>query len=140
MISRPTSQTPTTSAEPDDRLFLLPTRGGCSREPNRVPLKGNPFPALTNRCQYASRILISSLRCRSRGSHAHHTNFVRISQLPSSRCIMYIASSYFGCREILLGLPNSTSVAYEPVRTTSVTPPEPSRFPSGGDRENFPNK
>jgi hypothetical protein len=30
----------------------------------------------------------------------------------------------------LLGLPSSTSVVYEPVRTTSVTPPEPSRFPS----------
>jgi hypothetical protein len=26
----------------------------------------------------------------------------------------------------------STSVAYQPVRTTLVTPPEPSRFPPGG--------
>lgn len=129
MISRPTSQTPTTSSEPHHGLFLLPTRHGCSRQPDRVPLKEIPSPVLTNRCQYASRILISSSRCRSRGSHAHHTNFARISQLPSSRCIMCINSSYFGRREILLGLPSSTSVVYEPV---PVTPPEPSRFPSQG--------
>jgi hypothetical protein len=70
MISRPTSQTPSTSAEPDNSLLLLRQESGCSRNPTEYQ---NPSHCLANRRQHSSKILISLVRCRSRGSHTHHT-------------------------------------------------------------------